>query len=103
MFLFSWQLYAVSFAEAFFLYEKGFRKFDFNFCWGYICGMFFCHFTALIVLVQATREFVASGEKFWDKNWVRTTLLVLQWLAFLWHLVCGMIYFKGIFGGAMYY
>ena len=140
MFLFSWQLYAVSFAEAFFLYEKGFRKFDFNFCWGYICGMFFCHFTALIVLVQATREYlieraavgsatarslrlsgnaaengdgqvaaeeagkgIGSGETFWRKFWVRTALLVLQWLAFLWHLACGILYFKGIFGGAMYY
>lgn len=115
MLLFSWQLYAVGFAEAFFLYEKGFRKFDFNFCWGYICGMFFCHFTALLVLLQATleettleaagrcspAEGVQTGGRGQSRR--RPVLLVLQWLAFAWHLVCGIIYFAGIFRGAMYY
>ena len=54
MFLFSWQLFAVSFLEAFLLYEKGFRKPDFNFSWGYMYGIFFCHFGALAVLMSAT-------------------------------------------------
>lgn len=110
MFLFSWQLYAVGFAEAFFLYEKGFRKFDFNFSWGYICGMFFCHFAALLVLLQTTKEEVARRheavlpeEAFWKKPAFRRTLIALQWLAFAWHLVCGLMYFYDIFGGAMYY
>lgn len=114
MFLFSWQLYAVSFAEAFFLYEKGFRKFDFNFSWGYICGIFFCHFAALVVLMRATVR-AASGEVpelsgkaggikgLLQSRRVRTTLLVLQWLAYAWHLACGLYYFGGIFAGKMYY
>lgn len=100
MFLFSWQLYIVSFAEAFFLYEKGFRKYDFNFCWGYICGMFFCFFAALPVLMQSTVEEIKGTVVV---QWGRRTLLVLQWLAFAWHLVCGADYFADIFSGAMYY
>lgn len=110
MFLFSWQFYAVSFAEAFFLYEKGFRKYDFNFSWGYICGIFFCHFVALLILIQSTWEELAreriqraAAESFWEKPFIRVTLLVLQWLAFAWHLTCGIYYFAGIFKGAMYY
>jgi len=99
MFLFSWQLYAVSFAEAFFLYEKGFRKFDFNFSWGYICGIFFCHFAALVVLMNATRVYLAEKEK----NKIKTALIGAQWLAYLCHLVCGLRYFLRIFSGAMYY
>ena len=113
MMLFSWQLYAVSFAEAFLLYEKGFRKFDFNFSWGYICGIFFCHFVAAIVLLKVTvRECIgaeASSLKksgignWWYATTTRRTLLVLQWLAFLWHLACGIYYFGIIFSGKMYY
>lgn len=99
MFLFAWQLYAVSFAEAFFLYEKGFRKFDFNFSWGYICGIFFCHFAALVVLMRATMREMTGGQR----SPARKTLIVLQWLAFLWHLACGLYYFGTIFAGKMYY
>ena len=33
----------------------------------------------------------------------REILLILQWLAFLCHLVCGLYYFWGIFRGNMYY
>jgi hypothetical protein len=92
---FSWQFYLMSFAMAFFLYEKGFRKPDFNFSWGYMYGIFFCHFGALVVLMRAT----AAGwrEK---KKW---PLLALQWLAYLWHFVCGLFYFGLFMSGAMYY
>ena len=112
--LFSWQLYAVSFAEAFFLCEKGFRMYHFNFSWGYICGIFFCHFAALIVLMRSTLKEMDGG---WAEvpgaqgGWkgllqsprMRKVLVVLQWLAFLWHLICGLYYFAGIFAGQMYY
>ena len=92
---FSWQFYLVAFLEAFFLYEKGFRKFDFNFSWGYMYGIFFVHFVALAILLKKT---LIKPE---DKKQV--ALLCLQWLAFAAHLVCGLIYFKSIFAGAMYY
>ena len=132
---FSWQLYLVSFAEAFFLYEKGFRKYDFNFSWGYMYGIFFCHFCALLVLLRKTadkcggshglKSFAGRKASFYmgqaeygegpeeeetggrlpgrKKIWLESVLLAIQWLAYLGHVVCGLVYFKAIFGGAMYY
>ena len=121
---FSWQLYLVGFAEAFFLYEKGFRKFDFNFSWGYMYGIFFCHFCALVLLVRKTAEMISGRAGFGMVNGnslespenmadathrdgtnagIAVMLLALQWLAFFAHVVCGLFYFKTIFGGAMYY
>lgn len=75
----------------FFLYEKGFRKPDFNFSWGYMYGIFFAFLGALLVLIPAT-----ARKK-------RPVLLALQWLAYLWHVACGIYYFLGIFQGKMYY
>lgn len=91
LYRFSWQLYLVSFAMAFFLYEKGFRKPDFNFSWGYMYGIFFAFIGALQVLLKAT----AAKKK--------PVLLGIQWLGFLAHLGCGLYYFLGIFKGQMYY
>ena len=89
---FSWQIYLMSFAMAFLLYEKGFRKYDFNFSWGYMYGIFFCHFGALLVLARST-----------DERKQKPLLIVMQWLAYLWHLVCGLYYFYGFLRGWMYY
>lgn len=91
LYRFSWQIYLMSFAMNFFLYEKGFRKPDFNFSWGYMYGIFFAFVGALLVLIPAT----ARGKK--------PILLALQWLAYLWHVLCGIYYFWGIFQGKMYY
>lgn len=100
LYRFSWQLYWMGFAMAFFLYEKGFRKFDFNFCWGYMYGIFFAFIGALIVLLKATVSLKSSGEK---AGRGKVILIVLQWLAYGWHLICGIYYFALIYGGAMYY
>ncbi|MCM1063909.1 MAG: hypothetical protein NC420_05430 [Eubacterium sp.] len=89
---FSWQLYLMSFAMAFLLYEKGFRKPDFNFSWGYMYGIFFCHMGALLVLL---RSMVKEKKK--------PLLIGAQWLAYLGHLVCGIYYFIGFLRGQMYY
>lgn len=91
LYRFSWQIYLMGFAMAFLLYEKGFRAPDFNFSWGYMYGIFFVFFGSVTVLLRAT----AAGKRPW--------LLTLQWLAFLWHLTCGLYYFYGIFRGQMYY
>lgn len=91
LFRFSWQVYLMSFVMAFFIYEKGFRWADFNFSWGYMYGIFFAFVGAIIVLLRRTGE----KRKWW---W-----LALQWLPFLWHVVCGLYYFSGIFQGRMYY
>lgn len=91
LYRFSWQIYLMSFAMAFLLYEKGFRKPDFNFSWGYMYGIFFAFIGALMVLIPAT----ARKKK--------PVLLAMQWLAYLWHVACGIYYFWGIFQGQMYY
>lgn len=91
LFRFSWQVYLMSFAMAFFIYEKGFRWADFNFSWGYMYGIFFAFVGAVIVLLRRTGE----KRKWW---W-----LALQWLPFLWHVACGLYYFYGIAQGRMYY
>lgn len=92
MYRLSWQFYLMSFIMAFLLYEKGFRKFDFNFSWGYMYGIFFCHMGALLVLVRSM-----------DERKQKPLLIGLQWLAYLWHLVCGLNYFYGFLLGRMYY
>lgn len=91
---FSWQIFGMGFAMAFFLYEKGFREPDFNFSWGYMYGIFFAFLGALIVLLQATAD---------RKNQKKPLLLTIQWLGYLAHVVCGLYYFWGIFQGQMYY
>ena len=91
---FSWQVYVMSFLMAFFLYEKGFREMDFNFSWGYMYGIFFAFVGALLVLLRATAN--ADTRK-------RRIVVAVQWLAYLWHLVCGVYYFWGFLQGAMYY
>lgn len=92
LYRFSWQIYLMSFAMAFLLYEKGFRKADFNFSWGYMYGIFFCHMGALLVLVKSM-----------DERKQKPLLTGLQWLAYLAHLVCGFNYFYGLLRGQMYY
>lgn len=91
---FSWQVYVMSFLMGFFLYEKGFREMDFNFSWGYMYGIFFAFVGALLVLLRATVK-ADTGKK--------KAVIALQWLAYLWHLVCGLYYFWGFLQGAMYY
>lgn len=92
LYRFSWQIYLMSFAMAFFLYEKGFRKMDFNFSWGYMYGIFFCHMGALLVLIGSM-----------GKEKKKPLLTGIQWLAYLGHLVCGLNYFLAFLRGQMYY
>lgn len=103
LYRFSWQLFLVGFAEAFLLYEKGFRKFDFNFSWGYMCGAFFCHFGALALLSRKTLEAFYTKDGPGQKRSLQIFLLTGQWLVYLWHLVCGILYFRQFMTGAMYY
>ncbi len=109
LFRFSWQLYLVGFAEAFLLYEKGFRKWDFNFSWGYMCGIFFCHFGALVTLLQVTAQRAGKPQEHlpavyrWLGRYGSGAALVLQWMVYLWHMLCGIAYFGVIFSGASYY
>ena len=89
---FSWQFYLMSFIMNFLLFEKGFRKPDFNFSWGYMYGIFFCHMGALLVLIRSMSE---------KKK--KPLLIGAQWLVYFWHALCGLNYFLGIYRGGMYY
>lgn len=89
---FSWQIYLMSLAMALILFEKGFRIPDFNFSWGYMYGIFFLFVGALVVLLRTTAQ---KSRPVW--------MLALQWLAYGWHIACGLYYFYGIFRGNMYY
>lgn len=111
---FSWLLYIVSFAEAFLLYERGFRKVDFNFSWGYMYGIFFCQFASVLLLLRVTARELARGmgacrkdsggglQGFWDRRGRRAAIL-LQWMAYLGHVVCGVAYFTDMLHGGTYY
>ncbi len=104
----SWQNYLVGFATAFFLYEKGFRKGDFNFSWGYMYGIFFCHMGALLVLLRATAAGLSAGKQaagtreVW-RNRLSCAGIILQWLAYLWHVLCGFYYFGSFMQGTNSY
>ena len=89
---FSWKMLLISLAEVLFMYEKGFRLPDMNFSWGYMHGIFFVFVSSLIVLIRRT----------WKKEG-RLWLTAAQWLAYGWHLACGIYYFMGIFAGGLYY
>lgn len=109
LYSFSWMNFCAGFVTAFFLYEKGFRKPDFNFSWGYMYGIFFCHMGALLVLLKATTGLLkepapaaeAVSEKRWGKS-LRTVCVILQWLAYLWHVTCGLYYFGLMMQGETY-
>lgn len=108
---FSWQVYVMSFLMAFCLYEKGFREMDFNFSWGYMYGIFFAFVGALLVLLRATAracekaaELQAGSNPETRSKCCRIRVVIgIQWLAYLWHLICGLYYFYGFLKGAMYY
>ena len=57
-------------------------------------GIFFCHMGSLLVLLRATAA--KEGKK-------KKLLIGLQWLAYLCHVLCGLLYFKVFMGGGMYY
>ncbi len=103
LYRFSWQLFLVGLAETFLLYEKGFRKFDFNFSWGYMYGAFFCHMGSLVLLSRKTLQAFGREGGEGERKVLRKLLLAAQWLAFLWHLACGILYFGKYMTGAMYY
>ena len=104
LYRFSWQLFLVGLAETFLLYEKGFRKFDFNFSWGYMYGAFFCHMGSLLLLSRKTLQVFGRARGGGEKSvGLQRLLLAAQWLAYLWHVVCGILYFGKYMTGAMYY
>lgn len=92
LYRFSLQLAAMSLFMAMLMYEKGFRLPDMNFSWGYMYGMFFAFTGGAIVMVRSTLKK--------DRKWY---LLAAEWIVYLLHLGCGLLYFKNSLAGFMYY
>ncbi len=83
--------FLVSFLEAGLLCEKGFRFQDFNFCWGYMHGIFFLE---LVSAIKLLRETLAKNLKWYA--------LAIAYGAFMIQLVSGIYYFINIFRGFTY-
>ncbi len=91
-FCYSVQMLLVNILMVLFLYEKGFRMLHMNFAWGYMHGMFFAYVASTLLLVKNTIQKKQP-----------LVLLGLQWILYLWHLVCGVVYFAQIMQGKMFY
>lgn len=106
VFRLAWQMMLVSLFEMLFLYEKGFRVGHLNFSWGYMHGLFFAFAAAAFLLFRKTfiknksepKEDMTSG-----KRMVRILLLLGQWGLFGLHLLLGLLYFKTMLAGELYY
>lgn len=92
LYCFTWFQMVVSLLEMLILYEKGDRFVHMNFSWGYMHGIFFAFLVSLMLLMQET----VSGKQKWY-------ILVPEWLAYGWHVYCGIIYFLYIWSGQFYY
>lgn len=84
-------VFLVSLLEAGCLCEKGFRYQDFNFCWGYMHGIFFFELVSLFKLIKAS----------FDKE-RKAVFLACGWGAFCLQLASGVYYFVRIFSGFTY-
>lgn len=89
---FSWQIAIVGLLMMMVMYESGARSKDMNFSWGYMHGMFFAFAESAVVMLKSTLKR--------SKAWY---LLVAEWLFYGWHLGCGLLYFRHMLLGLMYY
>lgn len=106
VFRLAWQITAVSLFEILFLYEKGFRVGHLNFSWGYMHGMFFAFVASAFLLFRktfGTKDTMNESGGFLEKPWVRILLLLGQWGLFALHLLLGLLYFKTMLVGELYY
>ena len=87
----SWQYLLVNLAMLVLLYEKGYRKEHVNFAWGYMYAMFFSYLMSALVI--------------WKSACKKTTPVwatILQAGMYVWHLVCGIVYFSNVMSGGIF-
>jgi len=97
LYRFSWFQVIIGLLELLIIYEKEEERFiHMNFSWGYMHGLFFVFVASLILLIQKTIEAITEKKH-------SGGLLVLFWLAYGWHLVCGIYFFLYIWSGQSYY
>ena len=106
VFCLAWQITGVSLFEILFLYEKGFRVGHLNFSWGYMHGMFFAFTAATFLLYKKTfinEKAELPESRTVGKRKIRLLFLLGQWGLFAVHLLLGLLYFKTMLAGELYY
>lgn len=86
----AWQIWLAGFLSFLLLYEKGFRFSHMNFSWGYMHGLFFVYAVSVLQLLGD----LCSGEK-----GLRRLKAVPELGLFLYHLVCGIVFFVYLYQG----
>ncbi len=95
---FSWVMLPVNLFMLVFLYERGFRMAHINFAWGYMHAMFFSYAVSLLVVLEDV--FSCIKEK---PSGIRAGAVpALQLAVYLWHLVCGIVYFAEVMKGTIF-
>ncbi len=92
VFRLSWEVMMAGFLEFLLLYEKGDRFVHNNFAWGYMYGIFFVFISGLMLLVENT-----------IKRKQHDFVLALEWVVYIWHLICGTIFFMMLYRGGYFY
>ncbi len=95
---FSWQIYLAGLLMYMFLSEQGFRYYDGNLSWGYMCGLFLVFFTSI-------EQWIFDIKKVFEKK-VGTVQIILtgvETVLLLGHVVCGVHYFNILFNAGSYW
>lgn len=109
VFLLSWTLWSVAFAELILLRETGARELDDNFAWGYDFALFLVFVISLIYFVKnmTSLKRLITENKNEKKNVSVIVLNILYVLAALiilfYHLYCGIYFFIRLLGGATFF
>lgn len=108
IYLFSWLMALVGFAEALCLVETGGRSRDGNFLWGYLFAIFWLYVVSLVKWLSLRSidiMLLTSEEK--PLQHVRMVLVriayVLAGLVLLYQLWCGLYFFLRLLGGETYF
>ncbi|MDO4484192.1 MAG: hypothetical protein Q4C54_07110 [Clostridia bacterium] len=91
-FRFAWLQYLVALLMAYFLKEGGSGLRDFNFFWGYMCGLLFL----FVVSAEALAEDIAR----WPQ---RKAAVIAQSIMLLCHIAGGVCYYVALMQGKMYF
>lgn len=86
----AWQIMAVGFLTFLLLYEKGFRFGHMNFSWGYMHGLFFVFLISILQIIKNAMK---------RENLMYKLFLVPELVTFLYHLICGIVFFCYLYQG----
>ena len=86
----AWQLWITGFLTFLICYEKGFRFSHMNFSWGYMHGLFFVFMVSILQMVKNMMG---------KKPLLKRMMSVPEAGLFIYHLVCGIIFFIYMYQG----